>query len=73
MGICKIQKPSNSSKNEHGKFIVQIICNDNEGVETKFDATKGDLRLNLFCEEEEGIAFYFILCFQIFPYNFPLK
>jgi len=25
------------------KIIVQIICNDNEGVETKFDATKGDI------------------------------
>ena len=47
MGICKIQKPTgNNSKNEHGKIIVQIICNDVEGDETKFDTTKGDLRLN---------------------------
>jgi hypothetical protein len=57
MGVCKIQKPT-GIKDKHGKIIIQIICNDNESDEVKFDAIKGDLRFNLICEEEEGTAFY---------------
>jgi phage-related protein len=58
MRTCKIQKPTGNSKNNHGKIIVQITCNDAESEEIKFDATNGDLHLNLICEEEEGFAFY---------------
>jgi hypothetical protein len=60
MGSCKIQRPTgvNSNGGEHGKLYAQITCNDVAGDEHRFDATKGDLRLHLICEEEEGFAFY---------------
>jgi len=54
MGICKIQKPQISRENKHGQIIIQITCNDEKDDEIKFDATKGDLKLHLICEEEEG-------------------
>jgi len=60
MGSCKIQRPTglNSNSGEHGKLYAQISCNNDVGEEHKFDAIKGDLRLNLICEEEDGFAFY---------------
>ena len=57
MGICRIQKPSGATS-KHGKVFAQITCNGAEGDEYDFDALKGDLHLNLICEEEEGSAFY---------------
>jgi len=61
MGSCKIQIPRGVNSNgcgEHGKLYAQITCNDVVGDEHNFDAIKGDLRLHLICEEEEGFAFY---------------
>ena len=59
MGICKIQRPAGINNNvNHGKLYARITCNDILCEEYKYDGTKGDLHLNLVCEEEEGYAFY---------------
>ena len=50
MGICRIQKPT-STKSTHGKLYAQITHNGEKGEKYDFDATKGDLRLHLECEE----------------------
>ena len=59
MGICRIQKPSGSNNNaHHGNIYADITCNDLKGEEYTFEATKGDLRLHLICEEVDANAFY---------------
>jgi len=60
MGICRIQKPTSNTNSiaKHGKLYAQITCNDNIQDEFNFDATKGDLRLHLICEDDTGNAFY---------------
>lgn len=49
---CKIQKPT-SQNQRHGKLIVDITCNGETNEPVNFDATKGDLKLHLICEENE--------------------
>jgi len=60
MGICKIQKPTGSKENKHGKIIAQITHNEITSEEVEFDATKGDLRLHFICEEEQGNSSFYI-------------
>jgi len=61
MGMCKIQMPMASNKKgiaKHGKLYAQITCDGVVGEEYDFDATDGDLRLHLICEDEEFENFY---------------
>jgi len=57
MSKCSINVPV-PSNNRHGKLKIKTVCNDELLEELEFDATKGDLRLHLICEEEDGYAFY---------------
>ena len=59
MGICRIQKPT-STKSTHGKLYAQITHNGEKGEKYDFDATKGDLRLHLECEEGDYEGFSII-------------
>ena len=59
MGICRIQKPT-GFQSTHGKLYAQIFCNGEEGEEFDFDATKGDLKINLVCEEAEDSCIFYI-------------
>ena len=56
MGICKIQKPSSISN--HGDIFVKIICDGEDHEPIKYEGDKGNLYVNLLCEEDAGDAFY---------------
>ena len=56
MGICKIQKPTSNSN--HGDIFIKITCDGNEQEPIKYEGDKGDLYVNLVCEEEDVEAFY---------------
>ena len=59
MGMCKIQRPIGSSNKggRHGKLYASIVCDGIAGEKYKFDATKGDLQIQIECEEDEGGGF----------------
>jgi hypothetical protein len=57
MGVCRIQRPT--GKDKHGTTFIKITNNDEESEALKYEAQKGDLHLNLICEEQgENYAFY---------------
>jgi len=52
MSSCKIQMPSKYGKSlEHKDVFFKIIHNGIEGEELKYEGEKGDLKINLICDE----------------------
>ena len=57
MGVCRIQKPTQGAL-RHGDVFIKTICDGIESEVIKYEGDKGDLYLNLICEEEESATFY---------------